>query len=100
LINEGRPECIRHFSGRTSLHSAADRPAAEPDHHATPDRAHDYLETYGSNGIVLPDQPTRRVVNLSAGWTLPGALRNLDVHPDGRRAAVIVSEGAGRSLGD
>jgi serine/threonine protein kinase len=54
-----------------------------------------YLETYGSNGIVLYrvnlDAP-HEFVNLSAGWTLPGTLRQVDVHPDGSRAAVILRE--------
>jgi Tol biopolymer transport system component len=52
-----------------------------------------YLETYGSEGIVLSrislDAP-HDLVNLSAAWKLPGTLRQADVHPDGRRAAVII----------
>ncbi len=53
-----------------------------------------FLETYGVDGIALYRitlDPPHDFVNLSAGWALPGTLRQVDVHPGGQRAALIVS---------
>lgn len=54
-----------------------------------------FLETYGGvEGIALyrvPLDPPHDLVKLSDKWSLPGALRQVDVDPAGTRAAVIVS---------
>src|SRR5262249_14987714 len=59
-----------------------------------------FIETKGEAGVLLEriDLDSGNVVNVSASWKLAATLTDVDVRPDGQKAAIILSDKGRRDL--